>query len=93
MTVEHKNSDSKGIFLAKANEKVIGEMTYVWTDGNSFIIDHTEVFPGHQGKKVGHELVKSAVEFARKNDFTIIPLCPFARAEFDRYPDYKDVRK
>ena len=93
MTIEHKNSNAKGIFLAKDDEKIIGEMTYVWTDGNCFIIDHTEVNPEYQGKKVGQELVKSAVDYAREHHFTIIPLCPFADAIFDRHPDYKDVRK
>jgi predicted GNAT family acetyltransferase len=93
MTIEHKNSSTKGIFLAKADEKIIGEMTYVWTDGNCFIIDHTEVMPEYQGKNVGQEMVKSAVDFARENNFTIIPLCPFAAAVFERHPDYQDVRK
>ncbi|MDR0332016.1 MAG: N-acetyltransferase [Dysgonamonadaceae bacterium] len=93
MKIEHKNSDKKGIFLAKTDEEIIGEMTYVWVSKDSFIIDHTEVSPEYRGKNVGGELVKGAVEFARENDFTIIPLCPFAAAEFERHSEYKDVKK
>ena len=93
MKIEHKNSHSKGVFLAKVDDRIIGEMTYVWTDDNCFIIDHTEVNPEYQGKNVGQEMVKNTVDFARENNFTIIPLCPFVAKVFERNPDYQDVKK
>jgi predicted GNAT family acetyltransferase len=36
-------------------------------------------------------MVMAAVEYARANDFKIIPLCPFAKSVFDRTADIHDV--
>ncbi|NDV46491.1 N-acetyltransferase [Paludibacter sp. 221] len=93
MKIEQRNNEDKGIFLAKDGDKIIGEMSYVWSGSDSFIIDHTGVNGKYQNQGVGSKLVNSAVIYARENQLTILPLCPFARAEFDRHPDYAEVRK
>ena len=40
---------------------------------------------------IGKDLVKAGVDFARQNNLKIIPLCPFAKAEFEKHADYTDV--
>jgi predicted GNAT family acetyltransferase len=93
MTIEHKNSNPKGIFFVRIDGETVGEMTYVWTNDRNFLIDHTGVIPEQEGKGIARKLVKSAVDFARENSYTITPQCPFARAEFQRHADYNDVKK
>ena len=56
-----------------------------------FIIDHTEVEEAYNGKGVGKEMLLAAVDFARKNGKTIIPLCPFAKATFQKHDELQDV--
>ncbi len=68
-------------------------MTYEWVDDSCFAIDHTGVKSRYQNQGIGKSLVRSAVDYARQNEYTIIPVCAFARAEFDRNSDYADVRK
>jgi uncharacterized protein len=93
MEIIQENSTKNGIFKAIENHAVAGEMTYVWAGENKFIIDHTEVFPEFEGKGVGKKLVMEAVEYARANgDFKIMPLCPFAKAVFERTKEIQDVR-
>lgn len=94
MKIEQRNSDSQGVFLAKDNDQIIGEMTYVWGGGDgNFIINHTAVNSRYQDQGVGNSLVESAVEYARENNLTIRPLCSFARSVFDKNSSYDDVRQ
>jgi predicted GNAT family acetyltransferase len=91
MEIIQEKGTTKGAFFAKENDRVIGEMTYVWSGNHSFTIDHTEVDDRYQGLGVGKKMVEKAVEFARENNYTIYPLCPFVRGFFDKNPTYSDV--
>jgi len=55
------------------------------------IISHTDVSDVLRGKNAGKQLVAAGVDYARKNNIKIIPLCPFARSVFDRVKEYADV--
>lgn len=68
------------------------EMTYSRASASLIIIDHTEVPDALRGRGVGQALVLRAVEEARREGFKILPLCPFAKAQFDRHEDWGDVR-
>lgn len=91
MTITQKNTNTSGIFIAKENDITAGEMTYVWAGPDRMIIDHTEVDPPYNGKGVGNEMVKKAVDYARENKVKILPLCSFAKSVFDKTPEYNDV--
>lgn len=64
-----------------------------WSDAGPdiMIIDHTFVEPTYCGQKLAEKLVNSGVELARREGKKIIPLCPFAKKEFDTKPEYGDV--
>ncbi|UOM33522.1 DUF5996 family protein [Acuticoccus sp. I52.16.1] len=67
------------------------EMTYSRAGERLVIIDHTHVPAALRGRKVGERMVRQAVEDARRDGIAIIPLCPFAKAQFDRHPEWQDV--
>jgi hypothetical protein len=67
------------------------EMTYSRASSTLIIIDHTEVPDALRGRGVGQALVERAVLDARLEGFRIIPLCPFAKAQFERHPAWGDV--
>jgi predicted GNAT family acetyltransferase len=91
MQIERIDQGHKGYFLATSDGVEAGRSTYTWSGTSRLIIDHTEVNPAFKGKNVGKQLVTAAVEFARENKLSIIPLCPFAKSLFDRTPDWSDV--
>lgn len=91
MRILHERNEIKGVFIAEDNEKTAGKMTYSQAGTNKIIIDHTEVHPEFKGKGVGKELVYAAVAYAREHDIKIMPLCPFAKATFDKNTDIQDV--
>lgn len=67
------------------------EMTYSRASPVLVIIDHTAVHDALRGRGVGQVLVGRAVDDARRDGFRILPLCPFAKAQFDRHPEWVDV--
>lgn len=84
-------NEKNGTFYLQENGKRQAELTYVFAGPVKFIIDHTEVFPGNEGKGLGKQLVKAAVEFARKNDLKILPVCPYAKSVMEKAHEYVDI--
>jgi len=79
-------------FNAQRGAQHIGEITFVRVGMDKFIIDHTDVIPEFQHSQIGLNLVRRVAGLARTQGRKIIPLCPFARAMFCRYPEFDDVR-
>ena len=94
MNIQHSETATKGAFHAfdEAGERV-GEMSYSRAGETLIIIDHTEAYSGHEGQGIGRELVAAGVEYARANGKKILPLCPYAQAQFRRNAAYADVWK
>ncbi|MFZ4861204.1 GNAT family N-acetyltransferase [Sphingobacterium sp. Mn56C] len=91
MIIKHEVDTSKGAVYALENDKKIGEMTYSVAGPNKIIIDHTEVDTAQKGMGIGKILLEWLVGYARDNSIKIIPLCPFAKAMFDKDVDIRDV--
>ncbi len=91
MEIQQINDTKKGYFEAVEEGKEAGKMTYTWAGDSQFIIDHTEVSPEFNGKGVGKKMLMGAVDYARKNNVKIIPLCPFAKSVFDKVEEIRDV--
>ncbi|WP_226575690.1 DUF5996 family protein [Acuticoccus sediminis] len=88
--VERQDGPSKGRYRVVV-DGVEAEMTYSRAGDGLIIIDHTDVPAALRGRKVGERLVRQAVEDARRDGIAIIPLCPFAKAQIDRHPEWQDV--
>ena len=67
------------------------EMTFSKAGATRIIIDHTGVPDALRGTGAGQALVQRAVEDAREAGVKIIPLCPFAKAQIDKHPEWQDV--
>ena len=91
MNIEQIEHGSKGAFIIKENNQRLAEMTYSRAGDSLIIIDHTEVSDALRGKGAGKQLVSAAVNYAREKKIKILPLCPFARAVFDKTPAFSDV--
>lgn len=65
-------------------------LTYSLTDGSLYLL-HTEVPEALEGRGLGGELVRSALEHARAEGLRVVPFCPFAAAYIRRHPEYGDL--
>lgn len=88
--VERNDGSSKGRYHVIV-DGLEAEMTYSRVSDTLVIIDHTDVPDRLRGRRVGERMVGQAVEDARREKFAIIPLCPFAKAQIDRHPEWQDV--
>lgn len=89
--IKQLNDPQNGIFEIFVDGAKAGEMVYRWKSDFVLVIEHTEVHENFNGKGLGKRLVLAAVDFARVNNYQIIPLCPFAKATFQRNEDLQDV--
>ncbi|HAQ3863732.1 TPA: N-acetyltransferase [Enterococcus faecium] len=77
--------------LFNDEQQEIGEMTWSDAGPDIMIVDHTFVDPAYRGQKLAEKLVYNGVELARRDGKKIIPLCPYAKKEFEKKPEYQDV--
>lgn len=90
-TIQHQEQDAKGAFTIENNGQRLAEMTYSRTNATMVIVDHTEVDPSLSGQGVGRELLGALVQWARATGTKVVPLCPFAKAQFDKDVAIRDV--
>lgn len=69
----------------------IAELTYARQGEKVLVLFHTGVPPAWEGRGIGARLVKAALEYARQNGYSIIPLCSFVAAYLRRHPEYQDL--
>lgn len=90
-TIHHQEQDAKGAFYIEHNGQRLAEMTYSRTNATIVILDHTEVDPSLSGQGVGRALLGALVQWARTTSTQVVPLCPFAKAQFDKDTSLRDV--
>ncbi len=91
MKIHHEENKTKGSFYIGSADDPYAELTYSKAGPERIIIDHTEVSDAHRGEGLGKALVFHAVEYARTHMLKILPLCPYARSLFLKYPEIRDV--
>ena len=90
--VQHQESGSKGsFFIAGPAGQHLATMTYSRANASLIIIDHTDVDPSLAGQGVGRVLLTALVEWARGSQTKVMPLCPFAKAQFAKDASIRDV--
>jgi predicted GNAT family acetyltransferase len=90
MKIERQEDASKGAYsvLLDGNR---AELTYSRAGEGLIIIDHTGVPDALRGQGIGEALVERAVSDARAEGRRILPLCPFAKAQIRKHPEWQDV--
>lgn len=89
--VQHQEAHSKGAFYVEKGQQRVAEMTYSRTNATMIIIDHTDVDESLRGEGVGRQLLGALVAWARETGTKVLPLCPFAKAQFDKDASIRDV--
>ena len=79
------------MFFIDEEGEIVAEIVYASGGNNTIIIEHTEVDESLRGKNIGYELVKKIVDHARSHGLKVVPVCPFAKAVFDKHADWADL--
>jgi uncharacterized protein len=88
ITVE--DNTEKQQYEAKVDGKVVAFAEYR-PIGQSIMFTHTEVNEDLEGKGVGSQLIRYALEDTKAKNMTAIPMCPFVKIFIQRHKDFIDV--
>ncbi|KQT65766.1 MULTISPECIES: GNAT family N-acetyltransferase [unclassified Aureimonas] len=91
--IAFSETPTKGVYTLTEPGGAVAELAFSKAGASMIIIEHTEVPDAFRGQGAGRRLVTRAVEDARAAGKKIMPLCPFARAEFGKHPEWADVWK
>lgn len=81
-----------GRYVARvAGIEAEAELTFTQRGPDRISADHTGAPDALRGTGAAAALVRFMVQDARENGFTIIPLCPYVRAQYARHPEWADV--
>lgn len=86
-----EENNKKGRAFIHKNGEDLTEMTFSKAGQSQIIIDHTHVDDSLRGKGIGRKLLNCIVIQARSENKKIIPLCPFAKKQFDKGVSISDV--
>lgn len=78
-------------YVGDSEDSVKAKMTYVPSGENIIIIDGTFVSSELRGQGVGKKLLKEIVDWCRKENKKIVPLCPYAKAQIEKNNEYHDM--
>lgn len=59
--------------------------------GNKMALIHTDVEPALKGKGAATAIVEKTLDYIEKNNFKLIPICPFVAAYIKRHPEWKRI--
>ena len=60
-------------------------------EGDTIYLVHTEVPAEMEGKGIGGQLAKAALNYARQNNLKVVARCPFVTSYLQRHPEYQDL--
>jgi len=90
--IDQEDNGVRGRFVIHAEERELGQMTYVYAGPEKIIMDYTEIGEELKGQGAGKKLVDAGADFAREKGIKIPPLCPFAKARMTKNREaYADV--
>jgi uncharacterized protein len=89
LAIEHDEKNKQ--FVASVEGKTAHLKYSVLPDGKTLDYYSTFVPPELRGRHIGQDIVKFALDFAKENDYTIIPSCPFVKAFIDAHSEYNQL--
>ena len=76
--------------LELETEGSIAFIEYKLTGDTLFLI-HTEVPPALKGKGAASAIVQKALQYAKDNNYKIVPICPFVQSYLKRHKEWNDI--
>jgi predicted GNAT family acetyltransferase len=91
MNIQQEDDGQRGRFFIEEAGELLAEIIYTWSGRHEMTIHHTNVDEALEGKGIGGQLVKKAIDLAREKKSKVVPLCVFAKAVIDKTPEFQDM--
>ncbi|SMO70875.1 GNAT family N-acetyltransferase [Paracoccus laeviglucosivorans] len=91
--VAHEDYGTSGRYVV-SGQGMEGEAEMTWRSGGPGIIvaDHTYAPPAMRGTGAAGAMMRRLIEDARNRGLRIVPACSYVRAQFDRHPEWAELR-
>lgn len=90
--IQITDNPGRSRYEARAGDRVLGIVDYTVRPDGGLVLDHTEVFPGSEGKGVGTSLARGVLADVRARGIRPKIECPFISAYVRRHADeYADL--
>ncbi|MFF1875402.1 GNAT family N-acetyltransferase [Kitasatospora herbaricolor] len=90
MAVAIRDNAEQGRFEAWAGSTLAGFAEYIRND-RLVVYPHTVVEPAFEGRGIGGELARAALDDARARGLPVLATCPFIKAWMLRHPEYVEL--
>lgn len=74
----------------RLDEKNLASVVF-HTEGNKMYLDSTFTPEEYRGRGIGSELMKASMDYAKKNNLLIVPVCSFAKEYFRKHEEYSSI--
>ena len=89
--VQTSKNESENRYEAWIDGELAGS-AYYELDDKRIVFTHTEVDDKFEGKGVGSQLARFALDDVRaQGGRRVVPRCPFIRSWIQKHPDYEDL--
>ncbi len=86
------NSEANIEYRKEEDAPVQAYIDLLKTEAGKIVIRHTEVDPALEGQGIGKALLKYVFDYARKHEYKILPVCPFAKnVMYNNLDKYRDL--
>lgn len=59
---------------------------------NPYIVYHHTEVPVHlEGRGLASRIIRTALDYAREQGYTVVPSCPFVAGYIKKHPEYQDL--
>lgn len=89
--MEIKKGENK-FYIGPNEDNVEAEMTFT-VEGDTFVVEHTFVSPTLRGQGVAGKLLDVLLDYAKKNNIKITPVCPYVVSSFENHPEWHYLLK
>lgn len=88
---EVRDNPTKSRYELYEDGKLLGVADYR-PMGDKLAFPHTEIVPSRRNHRLGHVLVRGALDDVRRKGAKVVPYCWFVAEFIDDNPEYADLR-
>lgn len=86
--ITHRSNEQRFISIVDGHE---AELTYKPAGEGVLDMNHTYVPDQLRGMGIAAQLTAHALNYARQQNYRVIPSCPYVAAYIDKHEQYKDL--